>query len=134
MKVFLGEYDHSIDERGRITLPRKIRFEINDHECILSRGFDNCIFGYDKDRWEKESERQLERPITEEKGRNIRRYMFSGAEKVEIDKLGRILVPTHLKEYAVIGKEVIIIGAGDHIEIWDKDAWKKYSIGMDVHE
>ncbi|MBI5613820.1 division/cell wall cluster transcriptional repressor MraZ [Candidatus Gottesmanbacteria bacterium] len=133
MKVFLGEYDHSIDERGRITLPRKIRFEINDHELILSRGFDSCIFGFDRERWERESEKQLETPITEEKGRSLRRYMFSAAEKVEIDKLGRILMPTHLKEYASIEKEVIIIGAGDHFEIWDKEKWEKYSMEMDAH-
>ena len=133
MKVFLGEYDHSIDERGRITLPRKIRFEINDHELVLSRGFDSCIFGYDRERWEKESEKQLDTPITEEKGRNVRRYMFSGAEKIEIDKLGRILLPTHLKEYAHVGKEVIIIGAGDHFEVWDKEKWKEYAMGMDAH-
>ncbi|MEK7592948.1 MAG: division/cell wall cluster transcriptional repressor MraZ [Patescibacteria group bacterium] len=133
MKVFLGEYDHSIDERGRITLPRKIRFEINDHELVLSRGFDSCIFGYDIQRWEKESEKQLDTPITEEKGRNLRRYMFSAAEKVEIDKIGRILVPTHLKDYALIDKEVIIIGAGDHFEVWDKMKWKQYVAKMDTH-
>lgn len=133
MKVFLGEYNHSIDERGRITLPRKIRFEINDHDLVLSRGFDSCIFGYDRERWEKESEKQLESPIVEEKGRKLRRYMFSAAEKVEIDKLGRILVPTHLKEYAHIEKEVIIIGAGDHFEIWHKETWEKYSQEMDIH-
>jgi MraZ protein len=126
MKLFLGEYDHALDDRGRITLPRKIRQELGEMELVVSRGFDACIFGFDKESWEKEASKQLEAPVTEEKARAIRRYMFAGAEKVEVDKLGRILLPALLKEYARIGRTVCVIGAGDHIEFWDKENWEAY--------
>jgi len=127
MKLFLGEYDHAQDDRGRITLPRKIRQELGNEEVIVSRGFDACIFGFDRDSWEREATKQLEAPVTEEKARSIRRYMFAGAQKVEVDKLGRILLPALLKEYAGITGEVKVIGAGDHFEIWDKEKWEEYA-------
>lgn len=123
MKLFLGEYDHSLDDRGRVTLPRKIRQEITDREVVLSRGFDTCIFGFDRNSWEAEATKQLTASVTEEKGRELRRYFFAAAEKTEIDKLGRILLPAQLKEYASIRSDVVIIGAGDHFEIWDKEQW-----------
>jgi len=126
MKLFLGEYEHSLDERGRITLPRKIRQEITGTTIVIARGFDTCIFGYDLTQWEAESAKQLISPITDKEGRQIRRYLFSSAEKADIDKLGRIVLPTHLKEYADIGKDVKVIGAGDHFEIWDPDGWNAY--------
>ena len=126
MKLFLGEYGHALDDRGRVTLPRKIRTEIEDRELILARGFDNCIFGFDKSSWETEAEKHLETPVTDSKGRGIRRYLFAAAQKVEIDKLGRILLPAQLKEYAHIIRDVMVIGAGDHFELWDPGAWKKY--------
>ncbi len=134
MKLFLGEYDHSLDDRGRVTLPRKVRAELGDRDVILARGFDACIFGFDKDSWEKEAAKQLEAPVTEETARRIRRYMFAGAEKVEVDKLGRILLPALLKEYAQVAKEVVIVGAGDHFEIWDRGLWKKYAASLNDHE
>ena len=127
MKLFLGEYDHALDERGRVTLPKKIRQELGRDEVVLSRGFDACIFGFDKESWEKEATKQLESPVTDEKARAIRRYMFAGAEKVEVDKLGRILLPALLKEYAAINRDVMVIGAGDHFEIWDATAWEAYA-------
>lgn len=127
MKLFLGEYDHALDDRGRVTLPRKIRQELDQDEVIVSRGFDACIFGFDRDSWEKEATKQLEAPVTEEKARSIRRYMFAGAQKVEVDKLGRILLPALLKEYAGVSGEVKVIGAGDHFEIWDKEQWEEYA-------
>lgn len=133
MKLFLGEYDHTLDDRGRITLPRKIRQELADLEVVLSRGFDTCIFGFDRTSWEKEAGRQLEMPVTDEKSRQLRRYMFAAAEKVEVDKLGRILVPALLKEYASVGQEVIVIGAGDHFEIWDKTKWHTYAAQLAEH-
>ncbi len=126
MKLFLGKYDHALDERGRVTLPRKIRQELGEQEVVLSRGFDTCIFGFDKESWEKEAAKQLEASVTEEKARALRRYMFAGAEKVEVDKLGRVLLPALLKEYAHIGRDVMVIGAGDHFEIWDTKNWEAY--------
>lgn len=126
MKLFLGEYDHALDDRGRLTIPRKIRQELATDEVIVSRGFDACIFGFDKESWEREASKQLEAPVTDEKARQVRRYMFAGAEKVEADKLGRILLPALLKEYAGITANVVVVGAGDHFEIWDKTKWAEY--------
>lgn len=125
MKVFLGEFDHVLDDRGRVTLPRKIRQEIDRDEVILSRGFDNCLFGFDRERWEREAEKHLDLSLTDPNGRNIRRYLFSAAENVEIDRLGRILLPAQLKEYASIVKDVVVVGAGDHFELWDRTLWKE---------
>ncbi|MBI3386028.1 division/cell wall cluster transcriptional repressor MraZ [Candidatus Gottesmanbacteria bacterium] len=130
MKLFLGQYDHSLDDRGRITLPRKIRAEIEERELILAKGFDPCMFGFDKGSWEKEAAKHLESPVTEPRGRKLRRYLFSSAEKVEIDKLGRILLPAQLKEYAGVSREVVVVGAGDHFEIWDKARWKTYAVKL----
>lgn len=127
MTLFLGEFDHSLDERGRVTLPKKIRQELTRDEVILSRGFDNCIFGFDREQWEKESQKHLETNLTDQKGRETRRYLFSSAEKIEIDKLGRLLLPTHLKEYANIGKEIVVVGAGDHFELWNRQEWTTYT-------
>ena len=126
MKLFLGEYDHSLDDRGRLTLPRKIRQEIDEKELVLAKGFEPCIFGFDRESWEREAAKHLETPVTDSEGRKLRRYMFSGAQKADIDKLGRILLPTQLKEYASVTREIGVIGAGDHFEIWDEAHWKTY--------
>ncbi len=125
MKIFLGEYDHALDERGRVTIPRKIRQEIDEHEVVLAKGFEPCIFGFDKGSWEREAAKHLETPVTDERGRTLRRYMFAAAQKVEIDRLGRILLPAQLKEYASIAREVTVLGAGDHFEIWDTKNWRR---------
>ncbi len=127
MKLFLGEYDHALDERGRVTIPRKIRQELGEDEVVLSRGFDTCIFGFDRASWEREAGKHLETPVTDDKARSLRRYLFAGAQKAEVDKLGRILLPAQLKEYASISRNVVIIGAGDHFEIWDKERWEAYA-------
>ena len=128
MKLFLGEYDHALDDRGRITLPRKIREELDARELVLTRGFDTCIFGFDRASWEREAGKHLETPVTDAAARGLRRYLFSGAQKADIDKLGRILVPAQLKEYASISRDVTVIGAGDHFEIWDKEKWRTYAV------
>jgi len=128
MKLFLGEYEHALDDRGRITLPVKIREELDERELVLTRGFDTCIFGFDRSSWEKEAGKHLETPVTDKEARSLRRYLFSGAQKADIDKLGRILLPAQLKEYASISRNVVVIGAGDHFEIWDKEKWREYAV------
>ncbi|MBI5019646.1 division/cell wall cluster transcriptional repressor MraZ [Candidatus Gottesmanbacteria bacterium] len=130
MNLFLGEYEHNLDDRARVTLPRKIRAEITGEEIVLARGFEGCIFGFDKESWEKEAGKHLDTPVTDEKGRQVRRYLFAGAQKVEIDKLGRILLPVQLKDHSSIVREVKVIGAGDHFEIWDAKRWRAYASQM----
>ncbi|MBI3980501.1 division/cell wall cluster transcriptional repressor MraZ [Candidatus Microgenomates bacterium] len=126
MSVFLGEFQHNLDDRGRLSLPKKLRQELASREVVLTRGFENCIFGYPKEIWLDEAKRQLEIPVFEQKGRSLRRYVFSAAVTAEIDKLGRVLIPMNLKDYALIKNEVAVIGAGDHFEIWDSQKWKEY--------
>lgn len=130
MKLFLGEYDHALDDRGRVTLPRKIREEVEVRVVVLARGYDGCVFGFDRGSWEREAAKHLDTPVTDASGRNVRRYLFSGAESVDVDKLGRILLPAQLKEYAEITREVTIVGAGDHFEIWDRKQWREYAKGL----
>jgi len=124
--MFLGEYQTKFSGKGRIILPRKIRQELTSGGVILSRGFENCIFGYDLKDFEEEARKQLEISATEEQARYLRRYLFSGSESVDIDAQGRIIVPINLIDFARVEEEVTIIGAGDHFEIWNLKLWKKH--------
>ena len=123
--MFVGEYQIKFLGKGRIALPKRVRSLLSGNKVVLSRGFDNCIFGYEKKAWEEASVKQTEVPVTEERGRAIRRYLFSGAMVTKFDAQGRVVIPGFLLEYAQIGKKVTVIGAGDHFEIWDSDAWEK---------
>ncbi len=125
--MFLGEYNANFSGQGRIILPKKFRQELKGKQIILSRGFEQCIFGFAAPDWEKEAARELETPITNREARDLRRYLFSAAEEVELDDQGRIVIPKPLLEYAVLKGGVIIIGAGDHLEIWNLEKWKKYA-------
>ena len=107
-------------------MPKKIRTELGTGSLILTRGYENCIFGWQLDQWEKSNQASLERPVTDLEARNIRRYLFSAAEVCMVDKLGRIVVPEQLSKHSGLGPEVVLIGAGDHLEIWDKHAWTDY--------
>ncbi len=131
--MFFGQYYHSLDDRGRISLPKKIRNVIDSNEVILIKGFEPCIFGYEKRTWEENSSKELSNPISDKTSRDLRRYLFSAASAEEIDKVGRVLLPAMLKEYARIKSNVIIIGAGDHFEIWDEKTWKEYLKEIEKH-
>lgn len=125
--MFLGEYHHTLDDRGRVSLPKKMRAILEGNRLILMRGFEQCILGYRRDTWEKDAAKQMEAStITDPGGRAMRRYLFSGAEELEVDRVGRVLLPGLLKTYAGIQSSVAIIGAGDHFEIWDEQSWKTY--------
>jgi MraZ protein len=126
MRMFLGEYQPNITEGSRIALPKKLRDQIRGEELILSKGFEKCIFIYDKEDWVSEAQKQVENPITDSKTRDVKRYMFGGAIEVSIDSQGRLVLPNSLKEYAGIGKRTTVIGAGDHIEVWNFENWKKH--------
>lgn len=127
MKMFLGEYQPNITEGSRIALPKKLREQINGDELILSKGFESCIFAYDKEDWLTEAQKQIENPITDSRTRDLKRYMYSGAVETTIDAQGRIVIPGNLKDYAGIKQKTVVIGAGDHVEIWDVDKWSKHS-------
>ena len=130
--MFLGEYKTSFTGQGRVVLPKKFRSELGSGKTvILSRGFEGCIWGFDTKAWEKEAEKQLEISSADQEARNLRRYLFSAAESVDLDDQGRFVIPKVLLEYAGLTREekgndgVIMIGAGDHFEVWDSLRWHK---------
>ena len=125
--MFLGEYQPNITEGSRIALPKKLREQIMGEELILSKGFESCIFAYDKEDWLVEAQKQIENPITDSRTRDLKRYMYSGAVETTIDAQGRIVIPGNLKDYAGIKQKTVVIGAGDHVEIWDVENWNKHS-------
>lgn len=122
--MFLGEYNLKFSGKGRVVLPKLMREEVRG-KVILSRGFEGCIWGFSQEGFEKEAERQLEISATEERARMIRRYLFSGSVSAELDAQGRFVIPSALLIYAKADNEVVIIGCGDHFEIWNSSLWKK---------
>jgi len=124
--VFLGEYTTKFTGSGRVILPKKLREALLSDVIILSRGFEGCVFGYDVKTFEEESKRQLEISATEERARLLRRYIFSGSVPAELDSQGRFVIPSALLTYANLARDVVIIGAGDHFEIWNTQNWAKH--------
>ncbi|MBU0534964.1 MAG: division/cell wall cluster transcriptional repressor MraZ [Patescibacteria group bacterium] len=123
MRMFLGEYQPNITEGSRIALPKKLREQVRGDDLILSKGFEKCIFVYDKEDWVTEAQKQVENPISDAKTRDLKRYMYAGASESTIDSQGRVVLPASLLSYAEINKRTAVVGAGDHVEIWDLDNW-----------
>ncbi len=122
-KYFLGTYEPKLLAGGQLALPAKIRRVLNDDNLILSTGFDKCIFGFSPEGWEKIIQAGFDRPVFTADGRIIRRQIFSAAEEVEMDPQGRFSVPANLREFADLSQDIVVIGAGDHFEIWNKANW-----------
>jgi MraZ protein len=124
--MFIGEYQHTIDQKGRVNVPAKFR-EVLGATFIVSKGFDGCLFGYHLDDW-KQFEKKLKKiPLSNPDGRKLVRFFTSSAADVTPDNLGRINIPPGLREHAGLKKEIISIGAGNRVEIWDKDNWLNYT-------
>lgn len=123
--MFLGEYQPNLIDNSRIALPAKLRDQLTSKEIVLTRGFEKCLFGYEKADWESESLKQVESPITDSRTRKLKRYLYSGASTALLDIQGRFVIPGNLKEYAQLSTELTVIGAGDHFEIWNTDSWKE---------
>lgn len=121
----MGEYQHSVDTKGRLIIPAKFRDLLNEG-FVITRGLDNCIFGYPMDEWRKLEEKLKALPMTKKDTRAFARFFFSGATEVEVDKQGRINIPTTLMEYAKLTKECIVVGVSSRIEIWAKESWESY--------
>ena len=123
--MFMGEYHHSIDDKGRLIIPSKFRTELGD-KFVITRGIENCLFAYPIERWETIVHKLESLPFTKKDARNFTRFFLSGATVAEFDKQGRINITSPLIEYAGIKKECVIIGTGDRLEIWAKDAWEDF--------
>lgn len=124
--MFMGEFSHSIDAKGRVILPAKFREELGT-SCIVTRGLEGCLSVYTVDAWNTLAEKMKKLRTSKEKVRAFKRFLFGSAAELEFDRTGRILIPSPLRDYAKLGKEVTVIGTGDAIEIWDKGAYEDYA-------
>ncbi len=125
--VFIGEFQVSFTGLGRIVLPKKIRELIKGNSFIVTKGFDKCLAGFDKQDWEDRANELLQVSLLEQENLDKRRFVFSSASNLEIDEQGRFVIPKNLLEFAGLSKKVAIIGVGDHFEIWDEESWKELS-------
>ena len=125
INMFIGEYHHTIDEKGRITIPSKFRYGLGD-SFIVTRGIENCLFVYSLNNWNEICDKLNLLPFTKKDARNFIRFFMSGATTVELDKQGRINILSPLISYAGLKKDCVIIGTGDRLEIWSNEAWEEY--------
>lgn len=126
--MFLGTYEPNLIGKGRIALPKKIRNEVKGERVVLTIGFDKCIFGFNEDDWEQTVGPELSRPLfSDADGRDLRRKMCMEATVISLDSQGRFVIPEKMLSYALIKEKLVVIGAGDHFEIWDANSWSNYS-------
>lgn len=123
--MFIGEYSHNLDDKGRLAVPVKFRRDLSKG-AVVTRGLDNCLFLYTKTEWEKLAEKLANLPISQANSRAFSRLMLAGAMDVEVDKQGRIILPEYLRSFAGLSKEVIIAGLYNRLEIWDSEKWSSY--------
>jgi MraZ protein len=123
--MFIGEYIYSIDDKKRLAIPAKFRKALGK-KAVITRGLDNCLVIYPLEEWQKSAKKLENLPSAESDARAFARIMLSGAVDVNLDKLGRILIPDYLKDYALLIKNVAINGLSNRIEIWDEKRWKEY--------
>jgi len=124
--MLIGEYKHTIDNKKRLAIPSKLRREIGT-KMVITRGLDNCLFVFPLNQWNKLVEKLSQLPLGQKDSRGFVRLMLAGASEVEIDKLGRILIPDYLKSYGGLKKNVVIVGVYNRLEIWDEAKWKLFS-------
>ncbi len=125
--MFMGEYRHSIDDKGRMIIPAKFR-EALSSSFVITRGLDHCLFAYPRSEWTQLEEKLRALPFTKADARAFTRFFFSGASEVELDKQGRIHIPANLRDFARLKKECVVIGVSSRVEIWAKEEWENYYI------
>ena len=123
--MFIGEFKHNLDSKGRIAMPVKFRNKLAGG-AIITRGLDRCLFVFGNKDWEVLAQKLIALPLSQANSRAFSRLMLAGAMDVEIDKQGRILIPDYLREYAGLKKETIFAGLYNRIEIWESENWKQY--------
>ncbi|ABY93290.1 MULTISPECIES: division/cell wall cluster transcriptional repressor MraZ [unclassified Thermoanaerobacter] len=129
--MLMGQYEHTIDAKGRVIIPAKFREELGE-KFVLTKGLDNCLFVYSLEEWKNIEAKLKTLPLTKKDARAFTRFFLAGAVECEIDKQGRILIPANLREHAKIEKDVIFIGVSTRVEIWSKEVWEEYSNNTDV--
>lgn len=123
--MFIGEYTHAVDNKGRVAVPVKFRHFL-EKGAVVTRGLDNCLFLYPIEQWNKLAEKLVELPISQANSRAFARLMLAGAMEVDIDSQGRIVIPEYLRKYAVLGKKAVMAGLYNRVEIWDVSSWQKF--------
>jgi MraZ protein len=128
--MFIGEFRHSIDEKGRVSLPAKFRAALASG-CVVTRGLDRCLWVYPQGEWQSLAEKIADLPITQKNARSFSRLMLAGASDVDLDRIGRVNLPSYLREYAGLKKDVVIVGIYNRIEIWPVTAWENFKKEME---
>lgn len=131
--MLIGEYEHSLDDKGRLIMPAKFREDIGE-KFIVTKGLDGCLFAYSLEEWKVFEEKLRALPISNKDARAFSRFFFAGAIDCELDKQGRFLISNNLREFAVLSKDVVIIGMNSRIEIWNKAKWEKCDEDMSADE
>ncbi|MDO5713736.1 MAG: division/cell wall cluster transcriptional repressor MraZ [Tissierellia bacterium] len=124
--MFIGEYQHTLDSKGRVIIPGKFRYELGE-EFVITKGLDSCLFVYPMEEWRVLEQKLKQLPMTNRDARAFVRFFFSGASIVSTDKQGRVLIPQSLRNYSQLEKDAIIIGVATRMEIWDANTWNAYN-------
>ncbi len=130
--MFLGEYEHTIDQKGRLAIPVKFRAALADG-VVVSKNVDSCLTVYPKKQWEELAAKVASLPITHPQARSFARHILAGAADADIDRQGRIIIPQNLRQYASLGSSVIVAGIFDRLEIWNKEQWDKSTHDVQAH-
>ena len=121
--MFMSEYNHTIDTKGRLIVPSKFRDQLGD-EFVVTKGMDGCLFVYANEDWSAFEQKLTSLPLINKEARKFARFFLAGAAQVEVDKQGRILLPSNLRDFAGLEKDVVLVGVGSRIEIWSKENWE----------
>ena len=131
--MLIGEYEHTIDAKGRLSMPSKLRRDMGE-AFIVTKGLDGCLFAFSQDEWKNFETKLKALPLSDKNARNFVRFFLAGATECEIDKQGRFLIPGNLREAAKLEKEAVIIGVGTRLEIWNKETWKQMDENISADE
>ena len=131
--MFMSEYNHTVDAKGRLIIPSKFRETLGD-EFVISKGMDGCLYVYANEDWNAFEQKLTSLPLTNKAARQFARFFLAGAASVEVDKQGRILIPGNLREFAKLDKDVVLVGVGSRIEIWSKTQYDDISDDVDMDD
>ena len=123
--MFIGEYKHNLDSKGRLAIPSKFRSQL-EQGAVVTKGLDNCLFLYSKEKWEEEARKYASLPVSQSAARAFARQMLAGAMEVEFDSQGRVTLPEYLRTFAKLAKKAVVAGLYDRLEIWDEEEWEIY--------
>ncbi len=132
-QLLIGEYEHSLDVKGRLIMPAKLRQDMGE-KFIVTKGLDGCLFAFSQSEWLNFETKLKSLPLSDKNARNFVRFFLSGATECEIDKQGRFLVSSNLREFAGLDKDVIIIGMNSRLEIWSKEKWQQCDENISADE